>query len=248
MNEKMDLKKLLYILRRRTMTILTTFLVLLGISAAATLFFMEQVYEANEFILIGSLKNDEVNFDTQKVNRMMASSMDLVGSSVVLDKVQKELGISKNDLLEQTAIKNNQNSQIINISVRDKDPEKAKLIASSLAAISSEEIISMLNVQEVEVLNNAGSNNEKVGNHILNIAIGGMIGLLAGIGLALLRDYLDDTVRDKSELESGLGLSVIGEVTMDDKKIIQRYKRVEKELSIIQGKGGKINAPSNAGN
>jgi capsular polysaccharide biosynthesis protein len=47
---------------------------------------------------------------------------------------------------------------------------------------------------------------------ISEIALRTLIGLLVGIGLAFLVDYLDPSVRTRQEVESLLALPVIGEI------------------------------------
>jgi capsular exopolysaccharide synthesis family protein len=50
-----------------------------------------------------------------------------------------------------------------------------------------------------------------------NVLVGAAIGLLLGIGVALLRDYLDDSVRTKEEMErAGGGLPVLGVIPSTD--------------------------------
>lgn len=44
------------------------------------------------------------------------------------------------------------------------------------------------------------------------IALRTLLGLLLGLGLAFLLDYLDQTVRSRRELERDLGLTVLGEI------------------------------------
>ncbi len=241
----MDIKSFILVMKNRFATILLTAVIMFGISAVATLFFIKPTYEANEYLLIGSLKNEETVADTQRVNRMLASTMDLINSSVVLDQVQQTMEIDKEELLKSIAIKNNQNSQIINISVRNEDSEKASLIATTIAKTTVRQVNELLNVNDVEVLNKAESDFEKVGSIQVNLAIGFAVGLLVGIGLAMLREYFDDTVRNYHEIESDLGLSVLGEITINEKKYLRKVKRQSGKSEPIKENGGNISAQSN---
>lgn len=47
---------------------------------------------------------------------------------------------------------------------------------------------------------------------MLNMALGGFLGLFIGLGLALLLEFLDTTVRTPDEIESLLGLPVLGRI------------------------------------
>lgn len=45
---------------------------------------------------------------------------------------------------------------------------------------------------------------------VLSMAVGALLGLLAGIGLVLFMDYLDNTIRSPEDIEQYLGLSMLG--------------------------------------
>jgi capsular polysaccharide biosynthesis protein len=46
----------------------------------------------------------------------------------------------------------------------------------------------------------------------LNIAIGGVLGLFVGVGLAFLLEFVDNTIKTKEDVERVLGLPVIGQI------------------------------------
>ena len=48
---------------------------------------------------------------------------------------------------------------------------------------------------------------------ILNMAIALVVGLMAGVGLAFLLEYLDNTIKNEQDIENVLGLPVLGAIT-----------------------------------
>jgi capsular polysaccharide biosynthesis protein len=48
---------------------------------------------------------------------------------------------------------------------------------------------------------------------ILNIAIAFVVGLMAGVGLAFLLEYLDNTIKTEQDIENYLELPVLGVIT-----------------------------------
>jgi capsular polysaccharide biosynthesis protein len=52
----------------------------------------------------------------------------------------------------------------------------------------------------------------------LDIGLKTALGLLAGLGLAFLFEYLDDSLRGKADVERALGLPVLGEVPRDRRR------------------------------
>ena len=67
----------------------------------------------------------------------------------------------------------------------------------------------------------------------LNIAIGGVLGVFLGVGLALLVEFLDNTLKTKEEVEQVLGLPVLGEIP--DLSGAQKAK--EKRSLLRKGRG-----------
>lgn len=68
---------------------------------------------------------------------------------------------------------------------------------------------------------------------LTNVGVRSALGLAAGIGLAFLLHYLDSTVRDAQQVESGVGLRVVGAIPpqADVRKRIVSSKRAPAEGS-----------------
>jgi capsular polysaccharide biosynthesis protein len=49
-------------------------------------------------------------------------------------------------------------------------------------------------------------------NPLLNIAIAVLVGLMAGIGLAFLLEYMDNTIKDEDDIERLLELPILGSI------------------------------------
>jgi succinoglycan biosynthesis transport protein ExoP len=61
------------------------------------------------------------------------------------------------------------------------------------------------------VLVRATPNSDAINNNPLRNTLAGLaIGLVLGVALAFLREYLDDTIKNKDDLESASGLTVVG--------------------------------------
>ena len=59
-------------------------------------------------------------------------------------------------------------------------------------------------------------------NKMLNIAIGFVLGLMVGVGLAFLLEYLDTTIKTEDDVEQLLELPIIGLVSpINDKEFTE---------------------------
>ncbi|MFB5662652.1 YveK family protein [Alteribacillus sp. HJP-4] len=221
MNDTMDLKKFLDILRRRIMVIIVTASLMFLTTAAVLLFVIKPSYEATEFIIVGDLNRSEENYVAlQEIDMLLASSLDLIKSPVILDSVKSQLDFPVDDLSEQISLQNNDNSQVINVIVRDHDPEKARDIASAVAYTSVDNLNHSFGVDHIQVLR--GSNNEvtpqQVGSTVLNLAIGLAVSVLFGVAMAMFRENLDNSIKSRRETEEQLGFTVLGDIDLKSKQ------------------------------
>jgi succinoglycan biosynthesis transport protein ExoP len=69
-----------------------------------------------------------------------------------------------------------------------------------------------------------------------NVAIAGMLGLMIGVGLTLLIEFLDTTLKTPEDIERYLGLPVVGSIPVFDtngqSKTRRQHKRSRRELSM----------------
>jgi capsular polysaccharide biosynthesis protein len=135
-----------------------------------------------------------------------------------LDKVieKENLDMSASGLNGLITVSSEQNSQVVNISVQNEDPKKAADIANSIASTFKSEISKIMNVDNVTILTQAdiGENPSPIKPQpVLNMAIAFVVGLMAGVGLAFLLEYLDNTIKTEQDIEQQLGLPVLGAIT-----------------------------------
>ena len=60
---------------------------------------------------------------------------------------------------------------------------------------------------------------------MLNVAIAFVVGLMAAVGLAFLLEYLDNTVKKEEDVETLLGLPVLGIVARMDEETPREIAR-----------------------
>lgn len=112
---------------------------------------------------------------------------------------------------------------LINVQVRDPSPVRARDIANTL----SDEFVAL--VRELETPENGGIPDARVvveqrasipdhpvvPSTLRNIAMGLAFGLLGGVGLATVRDLLDNTVKSREVLEEIAGVGLVGSIPLD---------------------------------
>ncbi|MFC0187288.1 YveK family protein [Fictibacillus aquaticus] len=238
MDDRIDLRRFFSIVYRRAFLIVATAICFALLTAVLTIYVIKPTFEAREYIIVGK----QVETETQEFYRKLASSMDLIKSPIVLGEVSKTApftGETLKTLEDKIAVQNNKDSQILNIIVRDSDKEYARELALRVADVSAAKMNSLLEVKVKNESGGADASIKQVGSSILNIAIGTAAGLFFGILLAMLREYLDDSVRGESEIEDYFQLPLLGEVNLKKKE--NRRTHSEKYVSNIQKtRGGEV--------
>jgi capsular polysaccharide biosynthesis protein len=245
MDERIDLKKFLRIIRKRIVTIILTVICVSLLTVGLSLFLLKPTYEATENILIGKLTKEEGNYsDTQELSMLLASTIDFIKSPIVLNSVKKELNINDDELEKKIVVQNNRNSQIINVVVRDHDLESTKKLAHTIAKTSVNKMYELFNVKDIKLLSDTdGDPSIKiVGSLSLNVAIGAVIGIFLGVGLAMFREYWDDSIKDVKEIEGIVGLPVLGQINLKNskRKFMNKNKRKQQSAVLNDNKRGQI--------
>ncbi|MBX0357657.1 YveK family protein [Halobacillus sp. Nhm2S1] len=232
MQDQMDIKAFFSVLKTRILTIVfVTFFVFILVGAVS-IFLMKPTYESMESIVVGDLNKQTTEYsESRELNMLLASTIDFIKSPSVLNSVSNEFNISYEDIEKQVVVQNTRNSQIVNVVVRGSSSEETEEIANMIVATTVDKMNQLFDVQDIYILNDSsnGTTAEKVGSTILNLAIGLVIGLLAGIGMAFLREHLDDSIRTVAQVEKELGIPVLGDLHL--KKKISKKKWHENNLT-----------------
>lgn len=134
-----------------------------------------------------------------------------------MEKVIDELDLdqSVDQLSEKITINSQENSQVFSLMVQDSNPTKAVEIANTVSATFQKEIKNIMNVDNVSILAKAEIKDNPAPvkpNPVLNIAIAVVVGLMAGVGLAFLLEYMDNTIKDEDDIEKLLELPILGSI------------------------------------
>ena len=221
MEETISLKELFAILRKRLVMILVITIGAALVSAIVSFYFITPIYQTSTQILVNQKKQDEkiIQYNEVQTNVQLTNTYKIiVKSPVILDKVKSELklGMSTQELNGKINVENEKDSQVIAVTVQDKDVKLARDIANTTAEIFKSEIAKIMSIDNVTILSKAevaeGQSPIKP-NKKLNIAIAFVVGLMASVGIAFLLEYLDNTMKKEEDIEKQLGVPVLGVVS-----------------------------------
>ncbi|MBY8908376.1 capsule biosynthesis protein [Salinicoccus roseus] len=218
MEETVNLEKVLDILKNnRTSIILWTLLGLL-VALVITYYVISPRYEAQTQVLVSQPEDTMVNNENIETSlQLVQTYRDIILDRGTLVEVIDNLGLehSVSDLADQIEVGNQDQSQVIAITVGDETVEGAESIANEVAAVFQERVMEVMNVDNVSILSPAVIEPDAAPvspQPLINITVGLVIGLLIGMTLAFARSILDKSVRNEGDAEKYLGLPVVGSV------------------------------------
>lgn len=218
--EEISLQELFFILRKRLWMIIL--LIVIGIVAAGLVSFyvLKPEYQTFTTLMVGKPKDyqveNKIEYNDLLLNQRLVHTYGvLVQSRDVSDKVIENLGLdmSFDTFSNKVSVNLVKDTEIIKIQVTDNDPVLATDIANETAAVFMDSVKKFMKVENVQVIDEAQvPKNPIKPRPMLNIAIAGVLGLMFGIFLVFLLEYLDNTIKTPKDVEKYLQLSVIGAI------------------------------------
>lgn len=232
MEETISLKELTTIIKKRFGMIIATSLIFAVLSGVFTFFFITKEYEVSTQFLVNQRDADQTNAIQQsdiRTNIELINTYNvIIKSNRILEEVVNELDldISPGQLGNRIRVANENQSQVVTVTVKDPNPIQAERIANTTVDVFQEEIFELMNVDNVSVLNRAdvGNNPSPVSpNLTLNIAIAFVLGAMLAVGVTFLLEYLDTSVKTEDDIERYLELPVIGTISHMTEADIQQH-------------------------
>ena len=189
------------------------------ISGVISFFVIDPVYEASTKVFIGKEESDDAAYNSSDINMYQQLLQTYAQAIKTKDLVNRAISGLSYDELEASSVVDAltvnpiSSTQILEIKYKSKDAEEAKDVLKGITdefIVTAKELVPNGNVrviEEVELPENPVSPNKK-----MNIAIAFLLGLMVSVGLVFLLEYLDNTYKNKDQLEKELGIPVLGAI------------------------------------
>ncbi|MCY8939255.1 YveK family protein [Peribacillus frigoritolerans] len=219
MEETISIQDIFKTLKKRWKLIMLLTLISALVSGSISYFLLTPIYQSSTQILVNQ-KQSVNQLDSTQIRSnidMINTYSVIIKSPAILEKVIDELELdqSVDQLSQKITINSQENSQVFSLTVQDSNSAKAVEIANTVSSIFQNEIKDIMKVDNVSILAKAEVKENPTPvkpNPLLNIAIAVVVGLMAGIGLAFLLEYLDNTIKDEDDIERLLDLPLLGSI------------------------------------
>jgi len=222
MEDALSLKDVLGILRRRFWIVLVVVFVAVVAAALLSYVILPPVYQANTSLIVNERSNVAQGTGGVDIGQIQTSQAlavtyaRIITSRAIMQDTIDTLRLPETvkQLTKMTTVQVQGETEIIAVSVKDKDPARAALIANTVASSFITQLPTLVNrVENVSVIDRAVPVTDQVSPRpLLNIAVAFVAALVLGVLLAFVVDYFDDTVKTSDDIKKLFGLRVLAVV------------------------------------
>ena len=226
--EELDLKQLFKIFWNKRLQIISIVLVFLIIGSIYSFAFVKPKYQSYTTLVLaqsdviakeGDRNANQVQGITQSdltLNQKLVSTYsELVKTKNVLREAIKNLrlNVQEEELRKNVKVSLVEDTELIKITVTNKNALDAKNIANEIAKIFSERVREIYNINNVYIVDEAEEATTPYNiSHIKDILIFAVVGLVVAVIYVLLANLLDTTVKSADDIEKELEVSVLASI------------------------------------
>ena len=240
--EEIDLKELFEIFWHKKAQIILIVLIFMVIGVIYSVGFVTPMYSSSTtLVLAGTASSTEeqsqntiTTADLSINSQLVSTYSELVKRNNILGQVISNLGINidAEELRKNVQVTSVEDTELIEITVSNENPEYAAKIANEIAKVFEEKIAKEIyNINNVHIVDEAVVEAEPSNvNHLKNIVIFAFIGAVVAVMYVLIANMLDTTVKTQEDIEKSIKIPVLASIPMYDMEMEKLKKK---------GKGGR---------
>lgn len=223
--EEIDLKELLQIFWENKIRIFLITVLFIIIGIVYTMFYVYPIYESFTRLLLAtntpksdsySVSEDAITTTDITLNsNLVATYSELIKSNKILRTVISNLGLEENEtqLMNTINVTAVSNTQVIKISVKNTNPVVAARIANEISAVFIETVKEYYGIENVHIVDEAEVSEIPYNiNHLKDVAIFGLIGLVLSFAYVFIITMVDTRIKSTEEIETKFGLTVLATI------------------------------------
>ena len=232
---EIDLKEIAIAILDRIWIVISVGIACALLTGIITKVFITPMYTSTTKLYVINKQNSDNNItytDLQTGNLLTNDYIIQVKGTKVLSQVISELNLTdtEDELASRITVSNPENSRFIVISVSDKDPVVAQQIASCVAKVSSDVVKEVMDLEKVNVAEEANLPLEESSPNLKkNVLLGGAAGVFVSLLLIVVFYLLNDRIRTPEDVKRYLGLNTLGQIPVlensGNTKRKQRHKK-----------------------
>ncbi|MBP3502323.1 MAG: hypothetical protein J6K42_02440 [Clostridia bacterium] len=215
--EELDLKKLISIFWNKRLHIILISLITVAIGTIYSFYFVKPEYEAYTTVVLvkdatkteSSSQETITSSDLGLAKNLIGTYSKLVKSKSTLRETINNLGIneSENTLANKITVSEIEDTAMLKITVQHEDPVQAMKIANEVTNVFAKKVAEIYKIDNVYTVDQAEESITPCNiNHIRDILIFFVIGLVISIIYVLVANMFDTTIKDADDIENNTDL------------------------------------------
>lgn len=216
--EELDFKKLISIFWNKRLHIMVITLIAVIIGAIYSFYFVTPKYQSyTTLVLVKAVENEETNTKTL-TSSDVGLAKSLIGTYSQLAKSKSvlrptinnlQLNESEDTLVKKITVTEINDTEMLRITVKDENPVKAMKIANELTKVFAEKVSEMY-VDNVYIVDEAEESIVPCNiNHVKDILIFFVIGIVISAVYVLIANMFDTTIKDSDDVENSVELTTL---------------------------------------
>lgn len=235
---EMDIKELCCILLHKSWIIILVGVIGVVGTWAICSFLLQPMYTSTTKVYVIN-RQDETKMtysDLQTGTQLAKDYMILVKSRPVTEQVinNLKLDLTSDELSELIEVNSPQDTRVLEIKANYMDPEIAKQIVDSVALISSERMVTVMEIEKVNIMEEGNLPTLPSYPSIArDVILGGLIGVIFSTLAIIFVHIMNDSIKTEEDIEKYLGITTLGMLPIEEGS---SKKNIKNELKIKRGR------------
>lgn len=235
--EEINIKEFFRYVLKHTLLVVLASLAFALVTFAYSKYLKVPLYETSTTLLLTNTStSEEIDQNDIILNQKLVTTYsELIKSRRVLNQVIEDLklDVTLSELANSITIESVSNTEILKVSIKNKDKDLAREIANKTAEVFSNEVAEIYKINNISVIDEAltpkmVSNNTTV----RDVFIAAIFGIVASVSILFVIYYFDDTIKYSESLEEEIKLPIVGKIGLSDVK----KKKKEESTELIVNK------------
>ncbi|MBD9098406.1 hypothetical protein EGP98_02220 [bacterium] len=202
----------------RVVYVLATILAFVLLGSIYSFVIKKPLYQSSTTVVLARSNDDTQKYTQSDVllnQNLVPTYSNIIKSRSVLRQVinNEKLDYTADELSNLITVSSVENTEIIKVTVKNQDRELAKRIANGIVPVFTNKVQGFYNIDNVSVLDTAELASRPCNiNYPKDLVIFIMLGFVLSSGVIFVIYYFDTTIKNTSDIEDKLKLTVLGTV------------------------------------
>lgn len=216
-DESLNIRDILFILRKHLMLLISISIFCGLVGYCVSKWAIKPQYESDATLIVNTSQSSQtanITYDQVTATQQLVNTYSIIlKSDTVLDQVIKNLNLNtdSNELASNITVSGVNGTEVIDVTVKNPDPQAAADIANEILQVSPKIIINTVGAGSVAIVSPAKKQDRPVSpNKALNTAISLLVGLIVSAVISLAIEIMNNTFSSGDDMQKYLDYPVLG--------------------------------------